>query len=146
MVSKRWAVVAAAFAVLLTAVAVAASGGAGSSGTASTHAYGIARASSVGTTNSVAATSTSGTTTFGPHVVTGSFLGTSPAVSSLPVPPVLHTGVRSMAIDTLKPGPAPPGVKDPVVQKQKGTGPISGPIQNFDGICLPGSTACALPS
>ena len=40
-------------------------------------------------------------------------------------------------IESLKPGNAPPGAKDPVVQKAKGSGPISAPIQNFDGICLP---------
>ena len=49
-------------------------------------------------------------------------------------------------IESLKPSGTVPGAKDPVVQKAKGSGPISGPIQNFDGICLPFGPPCAQPS
>ena len=34
----------------------------------------------------------------------------------------------------------------PVIQKKRGTGPLSAPIANFDGICLPGGAPCAEPS
>src|SRR5690348_1219437 len=141
---RREALVAAAFAVVLAGVALAAAGGAGRSGKATTHGYGIARASAVATP--VSSSTTGGTASFGPHVVNGTFLGTSPAVSSLPVLPVPQSPLKSLPIESLKPGPAPPGAKDPVVQKAKGTGPISGPLQNFDGICLPFGPPCALPS
>ncbi len=141
---RREAFVAAAFAVVLAGIALAAAGGAGSSGKATTHGYGIARASAVSTPASSSTTATS--SSFGPRVVDGTLLGTSPAVSSLPVLPVPQSPLTSLPIESLKAGPAPPGAKDPVVQKTKGTGPISGPIQSFDGICLPGSSPCALPS
>ena len=36
--------------------------------------------------------------------------------------------------------------QDPVVQHRKGSGPLSAPIQNFDGICLPFGPPCAQPS
>ena len=49
-------------------------------------------------------------------------------------------------IEALKPAAAQPATKDPVVQSKKGSGPISGPIPNFDGICLPFGAPCALPS
>ena len=84
--------------------------------------------------------------TAGPQVINGQFQGTSPEVSSLPVLPVPHSPIQARQIESLKPGNAPPGAKDPVVQKTKGSGPISGPIQNFDGICLPFGPPCALRS
>ena len=36
--------------------------------------------------------------------------------------------------------------QDPVVQSKRGSGPISGPIQNFDGACLPFGPPCEQPS
>jgi hypothetical protein len=141
---RRDAVVAAAFAVVLAAVALAAVGGSGTSGKATAHGYGIARASAVATPVSSSTASTA--SSFGPHVVNGTLLGTSPAVSSLPVLPVPQSPLKSLPIESLKGGPAPPGAKDTVVQKTKGTAPMSGPIQNFDGICLPFGPPCSLPS
>ena len=89
-------------------------------------------------------TSVASSSTAGPQVINGQFQGTSPPVSALPVLPVPHSPLKANQIESLKPGAAPPGVKDPVVQKTKGSGPISGPIQNFDGICLPFGPPCAL--
>ena len=125
--------------------AVTGGSGAGTTGRDATRAFGIARASSVPTgasASSASATSAS----FGPNVSTGIFQGESPEVASLPVLPVTPGPIRSREIESLKPSGAPPGAKDPVVQGKKGTGPVSGPIQNFDGICLPFGPPCALPS
>jgi hypothetical protein len=83
---------------------------------------------------------------FGPHVSNGIFQGTSPEVSSLPVLPVTPGQLHSREIESLKPQQSAPGAKDPVVQGKKGSGPISAPIQNFDGICLPFGEPCDLKS
>ena len=93
-----------------------------------------------------ASTATADAASFGPHVSNGIFQGTSPEVASLPVLPVTPGPLHSREIESLKPQQSAPGAKDPVVQGKKGTGPISGPIQNFDGICLPFGEPCALPS
>jgi hypothetical protein len=143
---RRRAVVVAALPVVLAAVVIAVAGGsgAGTRGKDATRAFGIARASSTGAPVTGLAVNTASTA--GPQVINGDFQGTSPEVSSLPVLPVPHSPLQTRQIESLKPGPAPPGAKDPVVQKTKGSGPISGPIQNFDGICLPFGPPCALPS
>jgi hypothetical protein len=74
---------------------------------------------------------------FGPNVVNGRFDGVSPAVSSLPVIRALPiTSVTARDNEELQ-GRPQTNAKDPVVQKKKGTGPISAPIANFEGICLP---------
>ena len=144
--ARRRAVVVAAFPVVLAAVvaAVAAGSGAGTSGKAATRAYGIARASSAGVVNGGSAVAAAATP--GPQVIDGKFQGTSPDVDSLPVLPVPQSPLRANGIESLTPSGTVPGAKDPVVQKAKGTGPISGPIQNFDGICLPVGEPCAQPS
>ena len=144
---RRRTVIVAALPVVLAAVVVALAGGsgAGTTGKDATRAYGIARASSTGA-SVTAGTAVASTGTAGPQVINGQFQGTSPEVSSLPVLPVPHSPIQARQIESLKPGNAPPGARDPVVQKAKGTGPISGPIQNFDGICLPFGPPCALPS
>jgi len=144
---RRRTVIVAALPVVLAAVVVALAGGsgAGTTGKDVTRAYGIARASSTGA-SVTAGTAVASTGTAGPQVINGQFQGTSPEVSSLPVLPVPHSPIQARQIESLKPGNAPPGAKDPVVQKAKGSGPISGPIQNFDGICLPFGPPCALPS
>jgi hypothetical protein len=144
---RRRTVVVAALPVVLAAVVVAVAGGsgAGATGKDATRAYGIARASSTGA-SVTAGTAAASTGTAGPQVINGQFQGTSPEVSSLPVLPVPQSPIQARQIESLKPGNAPPGAKDPVVQKAKGSGPISGPIQNFDGICLPFGPPCALPS
>src|SRR2546423_4026451 len=77
-------------------------------------------------------------TAFGPNVVDGRFDGVSAAVSSLPVRVALPvTSVTARDNEELQRGSGTNTAKDPVVQKKKGTGPISSPIQNFDGLCLP---------
>jgi hypothetical protein len=83
-------------------------------------------------------------TAFGPNVVDGRFDGVSPAVSSLPVRVALPvTSITARDNEELQPSGGTSTAKDPVIQKKKGTGPISSPIQNFDGICLPfGDQAC----
>jgi hypothetical protein len=141
---RRRVFVVASFPVVLAAALVALAGGSGA-GTSTQEATGIARASALGggTTSSVAATSDA---SFGPHVINGDFQGTSPEVASLPVLPAPNAPLHAREIESLKPASAPPGAKDPVVQKVKGTGPISVPIQSFDGICLPFGPPCALPS
>jgi hypothetical protein len=144
-VRRRTFVVAAALVVLGAVVAAVAGGsGARTSGKDATRAYGIVRASSANVVPGGSAVAS--TATGGPHVINGQFQGTSPDVSSLPVLPVPHSPLQTRQIESLKPGGSPPGAKDPVVQTKKGMGPISGPIQNFDGICLPLGPACDLPS
>jgi hypothetical protein len=145
-VSRR-ALVVAALPVVLAAVVVALAGGpgAGTTGKGATRAYGIARASSAGG-SVVNGTAVASTATPGPQVINGQFQGTSPAVSSLPVLPVPQAPLKTRPIESLTPAAAVPGAKDTVVQKAKGMGPISGPIQNFDGICLPFGPPCAQPS
>jgi hypothetical protein len=146
-VPRRAVVVLALLVVSLAAMAaVAVSSGAGrTTGKNATRAFGIARASSSGG-SSVSGASLASAGTAGPQVIDGKFQGTSPDVSTLPVLPVPHSPVHANGIESLAPSGTVPGAKDPVVQKAKGNGPISGPIQNFDGICLPGSSPCAQPS
>src|SRR3954452_15109641 len=143
---RRRTIVVAALPVVTAAVVVAIAGGSGAGTTSkgATQAFGIARASSAGSTASNV--SAAAAATAGPQVINGQFQGASPAVSTLPVLPVVHAPLKTNQIESLKPGNAPPGAKDPVVQKDKGSGPLSGPIQNFDGICLPFGPPCALPS
>ena len=143
-VRRRTFVVTAVLVVLGAVVAALAGGtGARTSGKDATRAYGIVRASSAGVTSGTAVASTA---TAGPQVIDGTFQGTSPDVDSLPVLPVPKSPLHTLGIEALQPSGTVPGAKDPVVQKTKGTGPISGPIQNFDGICLPFGEPCAQPS
>jgi hypothetical protein len=144
---RRRTLVVASVPVVLAGVvfAVAGGSGGGTAGRDATQAFGIARASSAAAGSALASTSTS-SASFGPHVSNGIFQGESPEVASLPVLPVTPGQIRSREIESLKPQQSAPGAKDPVVQRNKGTGPISGPIQNFDGICLPFGEPCDLPS
>jgi len=84
------------------------------------------------------------TSSFGPNVLSGKFDGESPAVLSLPVLPVPPaTSIKPRDNESLQPPSSGASVTDPVVQQKRGNGPISAPIQNFDGICLPfGSQHC----
>jgi len=117
-------------------------------GAASTHSAapathgGLVRAASSATQVSARTSGTASTRTAGPVTGNGNFDGESPAVSSLPVvhfPSV--TTITARENETLRPQ-APSTAKDTVVQKAKGgAGAISAPIANFDGICLPFSTA-----
>jgi hypothetical protein len=143
---RRRTIIVVSLPVVLASVVFAVAGGSGG-GTAArdtTRAFGIARASSVGDGATLASATTSGK--FGPNVSEGIFQGESPVVASLPVLPVTSGQLQSREIESLKPSQSAPGAKDPVVQAKKGTGPISGPIQNFDGICLPFGEPCDLPS
>jgi hypothetical protein len=56
------------------------------------------------------------------------------------------TSITPRDIEALKTVGSPSNVKDPVVRSKKGSGPISGPIQNFDGACLPFGPRCEQPS
>ena len=134
--------------VVIASVVFALAGGSGTdtTGKDATQAFGIARASSAAAGTALAASASTTSTSFGPNVSNGIFQGESPEVASLPVLPVTPGVLHARDIESLKPQQSAPGAKDPVVQGKKGTGPISGPIQNFDGICLPFGEPCALPS
>jgi hypothetical protein len=144
MPRKRTLVVA-SLPVVLAGAILALAGGSGGGTSGKGAAVGLVRASNSGTLQSSLASATiSGT--FGPHVSQGLYQGVSPDVSSLPVLPVLPGRLHTRDNESLRPGGAAPGTKDPVVQKKKGAGPISAPIQNFDGICLPFGPPCAQAS
>jgi hypothetical protein len=83
--------------------------------------------------------------TLGPHVGTGEFQGVSTAVADLPVVVApLVTTLNARDNEHLVAQQGSSNAKDPVIQKKKGTGPLSAPIANFDGICLPfGDKPCA---
>jgi len=129
--------------VVLAGIVLAAT--AGSAGTPARGAgVGIVRAgSSVSSGSAVSAGNTS--TSFGPNVVNGQFQGESPAVSTLPILPVIPGPLHTRDNESLQ-GGGNTGAHDPVVQHRKGTGPISAPIQNFDGICLPFGPPCGQAS
>ncbi len=85
-----------------------------------------------------ARTARTATASFGPNVINGRVDGVSLPVSSLPVITALPvTSVTPRDNEELQPRSGQTNANDPVVQKKKGTGPLSAPIQNFDGICLP---------
>jgi hypothetical protein len=109
------------------------------------HVVGIERAAPAGEQARERAASTYATAaTLGPHVGTGTFLGVSAAVASLPVtePPIVTTlNARDQERLGAANGSAT-SAKDPVVQKKRGSGPLSAPIANFDGICLPFGPPC----
>src|SRR3954453_8409354 len=140
---RRRIFVVASLPVVLAAVVFSIAGS--GAGTSASGAAGIARASATGVSSSVAAAGTASPAA-GPQVIDGNFQGESPAVASLPVLPVVQSPIHAREIESLRPAAAQSGAKDPVVQGKKGAGPISGPIQNFDGICLPFGEPCALPS
>ena len=122
-------------------VGVARLSGGGSQAQAQAARAGIARASSSASTGLTASSTTA--PSFGPHTGGGTFNGTSPAVSDLPVlPTVPITSVTARDNENLHPNATTSDAKDPVVQKKKGTGAISDPIANFDGICLPFGPPC----
>jgi hypothetical protein len=82
--------------------------------------------------------------TLGPHSGTGTLLGASTAVADLPVvkaPVVTKLNTRDNEHLTAQKGSST--AKDPVIQSKRGTKPLSDPIVNFDGICLPTGGPCA---
>jgi hypothetical protein len=82
--------------------------------------------------------------TLGPHVGTGEFQGGSPPVADLPVVQApLVTAVNARDSEHLVAAKGSTNAKDPVIQKKKGTGPLSAPLASFDGICLPFGPPCA---
>jgi hypothetical protein len=82
--------------------------------------------------------------TLGPIVGTGVFQGVA-TVADLPVvrAPVVTTALNVRDNEHLVATSGSSNAKDPVIQKKKGTGPLSAPIANFDGICLPSGVPCA---
>src|SRR5438045_3698718 len=101
-VPRRALVVAALLIVSSAAMAVAVSSGGETTGKNTTRAFGIARASSVGS-SSVKGTSLASTGTAGPQVIDGKFQGISPDVASLPVLPVPQSPLHTLGIEALKP-------------------------------------------
>src|SRR6185312_15854424 len=76
---------------------------------------------------------------------TGTFDGVSPAVADLPVTiPAIVTTLNGRDNENLGAASgASSNAKDPVIQKKRGTGPLSAPLTSFDGICLPFGPPCA---
>ena len=114
--------------------------GGGTSGKGATH--GLVRASSSGTAAGSSVASASATSSFGPNVIDGIYEGESPPVSGLPILPVVPGPLHTRDNESLQAGGST-NAQDPVVQHHKGAGPISAPIENFDGICLPFGPPCA---
>ena len=137
---RRRTVIVSTLSVLLAGTALALAGGTAGK----TPIHGLVRASNSATGES-ASGSVSNTTSFGPTVYTGIYQGESPPVASLPVLPVNPGPLQAREIELLRSGGAS-DAHDTVVQHQKGTGPLSAPIQNFDGICLPFGPPCAQQS
>ncbi len=136
---RRRPIIVASLPVVLVSVIVAATGSGGS--TSGNEAAGIARAAASGTL-ATGPTSATYTASESPVVINGNFQGESPEVSSLPVLPVNPAAPKAREIESLQPSGDRSNAKDPVVQHKKGSGPISGPLQNFDGICLPFGPPC----
>src|ERR671934_1529709 len=84
------------------------------------------------------------TSSFGPTVIDGIYQGESPPVSQLPILPVTPGPLHTRDNESLQTGST--DAQDPVVQHRKGSGALSAPIQNFDGICLPYGPPCAQQS
>jgi type II secretory pathway pseudopilin PulG len=91
-----------------------------------------------------AATQVAATATLGPHDGTGEFQGVSTAVADLPVvqAPVVTT-LNARDSEHLAAATGSSNAKDPVIQKKKGSGPLSAPLASFDGMCLPFGPPCA---
>jgi len=140
--SRRLLIVAALVGVLVGIARVSGGASSNQAGLVSHPSAGIARSGSTasgGGSGIVTASATS----FGPNVGNGIYDGESPAVSDLPVLPVpAPTSIIARDNENLHPSAFASTAKDPLVQKTKGTGPISDPIANFDGICLPFGPPC----
>src|SRR5919204_2196659 len=139
--SRRTVIVITLLAVLAGATVALAGGG--TAGRGAIH-HGLVRAASSGSVGSAFA-SAGTTSSFGPNVIDGIYEGESPAVSGLPVLSVTPGPLHTRDNESLQSGGST-GAQDPVVQHRKGSGPLSAPIQNFDGICLPFGPPCAQPS
>ena len=141
---RRRIVLVASLPVVLAGAVLALTGGAGS-GTAARGAHvGLVRAGNTAAGGS-AVRSLDTRLSYGPNVIDGTFYGESPPVRSLPVLPVVPGPLHAIPNESIQPA-GNSNAQDPVVQHHKGTGPLSAPIQNFDGICLPFGPPCAEPS
>src|SRR5207249_6468365 len=86
---------------------------------------GLVSASAVSADRQAGARTARSATSFGPNVINGRVDGVSPPVSSLPVITALPvTSVTARDNEELQPA-GQSNAKDPVIQKSKGTGPIS---------------------
>jgi hypothetical protein len=142
---RRRTVVVGSLPVILAGAVLVLAGGSGG-GAATTHVgVGIARAGTSAVGSGSLASTGSATGSFGPNVTQGIYQGESPPVSQLPIIPVVAGPLHTRDNESLQAG-GNSNAHDPVVQHRKGTGPISAPIQNFDGICLPFGPPCAQPS
>jgi hypothetical protein len=140
--SRRLLIVAALVAVLVGIARVSGGASSNQAGVVSHPSAGIVRSGSSATAGG-SGTGTASATSFGPNVGNGIYDGESPAVSDLPVLPVpAPTSIIARDNENLHPSAFASTAKDPIVQKTKGTGPISDPIANFDGICLPFGPPC----
>src|SRR3954467_11309344 len=141
---SRRALIVLALAALLLGIARVGGSASGNNAGARTS-FGMVRAANTDAAASAATVSSSTTAaSFGPNVGNGHFDGSSIAVRDLPVlpiPPV--TSITARDNENLHPSGGPSNAKDPVIQKGKGTGAISDPINSFDGICLPFGPPCA---
>src|SRR5438034_4949246 len=137
----RRTIIAASLSAVLVGVTFALAGG-GTAGRGASH--GLVRGGNSATVGSSFA-SAAATSSFGPNVIDGIYQGESPAVSGLPVLPVTPGPLHTRDNESLQSGGST-NAHDPVVQHRKGSGPLSAPIQNFDGICLPFGPPCAQPS
>jgi hypothetical protein len=109
------------------------------------HVVGVERAAPEGAAAAKqVANATATTSTLGPHVGTGKFIGVSVPVSSLPVTiPAIVTQLNPRDSENLAASNGSSNAKDPVIQKKRGGGPLSAPLTSFDGICLPFGPPCA---
>src|SRR5439155_16828070 len=135
---RRTIIVASVSAALAGAALALAGGGTAVQGAG----HGLARAGSSGTAVSSLA-SRPATSTFGPTVIDGIYQGESPPVSQLPILPVTPGPLHTRDNESLQSGST--DAQDPVVQHRKRSGPLSAPIHNFHGICLPFGLPCAQP-
>jgi hypothetical protein len=127
---------------LFLGIATGGAGGRTTRTTAVATRSGLERAASAAT-GEAATAATMGASSFGPNVGAGVYDGESPAVSNLPVVPIPPApSITARDNENLQARSAASNASDPVVQKAKGTGPISAPIANFDGICLPFGPPC----
>jgi hypothetical protein len=130
--------------VVLAGAVLALTGGTGSGAAARGAHAGLVSAGSTAAAGGTVSSANTGQS-FGPNVIDGTFDGESPPVSSLPVLPVIPGPLHTRDNESLHSGGSS-NAHDPVVQHHRGTGPISAPIQSFDGICLPFGPPCAQPS
>ena len=105
---------------------------------------GVERAGSSAERTRERSTAIATASTLGPHVGTGEFQGVSVAVADLPVVQApLVTTVNARDNENLAAATGSSSASDPVIQKKKGTGPLSAPLASFDGMCLPFGPPCA---